>query len=105
MLYVLQHMARQERPISSEQIGTMLDTNAAVVRRTLAGLRKAGYVRAEKGRNGGWRIGCDLNRVTLLGVPCAEMPRRGEDDVPKGRAWPVAPPVKSLYRNQRRWLR
>ncbi|MDW5377193.1 Rrf2 family transcriptional regulator [Halomonas sp. HP20-15] len=68
MLHVLLHMARQDRPISSEQIGTMLGTNAAVVRRTMAGLRKAGYVRAEKGRNGGWLIGCDLNRVTLLDV-------------------------------------
>ncbi|PAU76315.1 Rrf2 family transcriptional regulator [Halomonas salipaludis] len=68
MLHVLLHMARQDGPITSEQIGVMLGTNAAVVRRTMAGLRKAGYVCAEKGRHGGWRIGCDLNRVTLLDV-------------------------------------
>ncbi|MFC3294424.1 Rrf2 family transcriptional regulator [Modicisalibacter luteus] len=68
MLHVLLHMAREDRPITSEQIATMLGTNAAVVRRTMAGLRKAGYVQSEKGHNGGWRIACDLNQVTLLDI-------------------------------------
>lgn len=54
--------------MTSEQIGTVLGTNAAVVRRTMAGLRKAGYVKSEKGHNGGWRIACDLDDVTLLDI-------------------------------------
>ncbi|TLX54340.1 transcriptional regulator [Stutzerimonas nosocomialis] len=68
MLHVLLHMARDERPVTSEQIGQMLGTNAAVVRRTMAGLRKAGYVRADKGYNGGWTLSADLNQVTLLDI-------------------------------------
>ncbi|MDM9558756.1 Rrf2 family transcriptional regulator [Bordetella petrii] len=68
MLHVLLHMARAEQPLTSEQIGRMLGTNAAVVRRTMAGLRKAGYVQSEKGHNGGWRIACDLRQVTLLDI-------------------------------------
>ncbi|AWN15819.1 Rrf2 family transcriptional regulator, group III [Salinisphaera sp. LB1] len=55
MLHVLLHMARATEPMTSVQIGAMLGTNAVVVRRTMAGLRKAGYVDAEKGRHGGWR--------------------------------------------------
>ena len=68
MLHVLLHMARTDQPMTSEQIARMLGTNAAVVRRTMAGLRKAGYVLSEKGHNGGWRIACDLSQVTLLDI-------------------------------------
>ncbi|RFA29267.1 transcriptional regulator [Alkalilimnicola ehrlichii] len=68
MLHVLLHMAREDDPITSEQLATMLGTNAAVVRRTMAGLRKAGYVQSEKGHKGGWQIACDLDAVTLLDI-------------------------------------
>ena len=46
----------------------MLGTNPVVVRRTMAGLREAGYVRSEKGHGGGWAIAADLNQVSLLDV-------------------------------------
>ncbi len=46
----------------------MLGTNPVVVRRTMAGLRDAGYVRSDKGHGGGWVIACDLERVSLLDV-------------------------------------
>ena len=65
MLHVLLHMARQDAPFTSERIGRMLDTNPAVVRRTLAGLRKAGYVASVPGRGGGWRICVDLSELTI----------------------------------------
>ncbi|WP_144631893.1 Rrf2 family transcriptional regulator [Bordetella genomosp. 13] len=68
MLHVLLHMARRDEPLTSEQIALMLDTNAVVVRRTMAGLRQAGYVQSEKGHGGGWRIACDLKRITLLDI-------------------------------------
>ena len=68
MLHVLLHMTHHDRPFTSEQIAKMLGTNAAVVRRTLAGLRRAGMVRSEKGHGGGWTIIRDLKDVTLLDV-------------------------------------
>ncbi|MGZ8809182.1 MAG: Rrf2 family transcriptional regulator [Mycobacterium sp.] len=68
MLHVLLHMARNDQPMTSEHIATMLSTNSAVVRRTMAGLRKAGFVTSEKGHQGGWRIATDLRKVTLLDV-------------------------------------
>jgi DNA-binding IscR family transcriptional regulator len=68
MLHVLLHMARHDGPMTSEVIAAMLDSNAAVVRRTMAGLRKAGYVRSGKGHGGGWEIACDLAGVSLLDV-------------------------------------
>ncbi len=71
MLHVLLHMARHDGPYTSEQIAQMLATNPVVVRRTMAGLRDAGYVRSEKGHGGGWRIACDLRTVTLLDVHLA----------------------------------
>lgn len=68
MLHVLLHMSGSDDPMTSEQVATMLGTNSAVVRRTMAGLRKAGYVRSEKGHGGGWRLDCDLETVTLLDI-------------------------------------
>ena len=68
MLHVLLHMARHEGPMTSEMIAAMLQTNAVVVRRTMAGLRDAGYVRSGKGHGGGWSIACDLEAVSLLDV-------------------------------------
>ena len=68
MLHVLLHMARHDGPMTSEAIAAMLGTNAAVVRRTMAGLRDAGYVRSGKGHGGGWALARDLAQVTLLDV-------------------------------------
>jgi DNA-binding IscR family transcriptional regulator len=68
MLHVLLHMARHAGPLTSERIAAMLGTNPVVVRRTMAGLRDAGYVRSDKGHGGGWAIACDLERVSLLDI-------------------------------------
>lgn len=68
MLHVLLHMARHDNPFTSDELATMLGTNAVVVRRTMAGLRDAGYVVSEKGHGGGWRLSCNLKRVTLLDI-------------------------------------
>jgi DNA-binding IscR family transcriptional regulator len=68
MLHVMLHMARHEGPMTSDAIGAMLRTNPVVVRRTMAGLRDAGYVRSEKGHGGGWVIACPLERVSLLDI-------------------------------------
>ncbi len=68
MLHVLLHMARHDGPMTSDAIARMLGTNPVVVRRTMAGLREAGYVRSEKGHGGGWAIAADLETVSLLDV-------------------------------------
>lgn len=68
MLHILVHMARHGGPVTSERIAAMLGTNPVVVRRTLSGLREAGYVSSEKGHGGGWVITCDLEQVTLLDI-------------------------------------
>lgn len=68
MLHVLLHMARHDRPFTSDQVAAMLGTNPVVVRRTMGGLRAAGYVRAAKGRGGGWTLARDLTEITLLDV-------------------------------------
>jgi Rrf2 family protein len=67
-LHVLLHMARRDAPMTSEAIGRMLGTNPVVVRRTMAGLRKAGYVASEKGHGGGWTLAANLDEVSLLDV-------------------------------------
>lgn len=68
ILHVLLHMAEASRPVTSEQLATAMQTNPVVIRRIMAGLRDGGYVRAEKGRGGGWTIGRALETVTLRDV-------------------------------------
>lgn len=46
----------------------MLDVNPVVIRRTMAGLRDAGYVTSEKGHGGGWRLARPLGEMTLLDI-------------------------------------
>lgn len=68
VLHVLLHLDQMEEPATSELIGMMLNTNAAVVRRTMAGLRDKGYVQSTKGHGGGWTLARPLSQITLLGI-------------------------------------
>jgi Rrf2 family protein len=68
VLHVLLHMEQVEEPLTSEVLARSMGTNAAVFRRTMAGLRKAGFVRSEKGHGGGWTLARPLGEITLLDV-------------------------------------
>lgn len=68
MLHVLIHMARHEKPATSDTIAGMLGTNPVVVRRTMALLKQQGYVRSEKGHRGGWTLARPLAEMTLLDI-------------------------------------
>ncbi|GAB1581576.1 Rrf2 family transcriptional regulator [Phyllobacterium phragmitis] len=71
VLHALLHMAANDGPMTSEALAHCMNTNPVVVRRTMAGLREAGLVRSEKGHNGGWTLGRDLNAVTLRDIHMA----------------------------------
>jgi len=68
MLHILLHMAHAGRQLTSEELARMLQTNPALVRRTLSGLRERGLVSAEKGHGGGWVIARPLDAITLYDV-------------------------------------
>lgn len=68
VLHVLLHMAEHGGPVTSEALGRAMGTNAAVVRRTLAGLRDQGLVRSEKGHGGGWTLGRPFDQVTIADI-------------------------------------
>ncbi|SEK68354.1 transcriptional regulator, BadM/Rrf2 family [Sphingomonas palmae] len=68
MLHLLIHMGRRDGPLTSEAAAVMLGTNPVVVRRTMAGLREAGYVRSTKGHGGGWMLTRGLDQLTMLDV-------------------------------------
>lgn len=68
VLHVLLHMDQLEAPLTSEVLARSMGTNPAVFRRTMAGLREAGFVKSEKGHGGGWRLARPLREITLLAV-------------------------------------
>jgi DNA-binding IscR family transcriptional regulator len=48
ILHILLHMAISKESITSKKLAKSMDTNAVVVRRTMAGLRERGLVSSEK---------------------------------------------------------
>jgi DNA-binding IscR family transcriptional regulator len=68
MLHVLIHMDRIGGPVTSEVISRMLDTNPVVVRRTMGGLRAAGYLTSVRGHGGGWALARPLDTISLRGI-------------------------------------
>lgn len=68
VLHLLLHMAHSDRPMTSEALAACLQGSPVVVRRTLAGLREAGFVASERGHGGGWVLACNLRSVTLRDV-------------------------------------
>ncbi|MFC3231195.1 Rrf2 family transcriptional regulator [Marinibaculum pumilum] len=68
VLHVLLHMAEAGGPVTSEVLAKAMGSHPVVVRRTLAGLRRQGHVRSEKGHGGGWSLACDLAQVTLRDI-------------------------------------
>lgn len=68
MLHLLIHMGRMDGPLTSDAAAIMLGTNPVVIRRTMAGLRDAGYVRSVKGHGGGWSLTTGLDDITMLDV-------------------------------------
>ncbi len=68
ILHVLLHMAEYATPVTSETLAGVMQTNPAVIRRIMSGLRERGYVRSEKGHGGGWTLVCDLEQLTLADI-------------------------------------
>ena len=71
VLHVLLHLDQIDDPVTSEQIGKMLATNPALVRRIMAGLRDAGFVASAKGHGGGWYLLRPLTKISLADVYAA----------------------------------
>lgn len=61
-------MAEAATPLTSEALAKAMRTNPVCVRRVMAGLREAGFVRSEKGHGGGWTLACNLHNVSLRDV-------------------------------------
>lgn len=68
VLHVLLHMIDLDRPATSEHLAKVMATHPVVVRRIMAGLRDAGFVRSEKGHGGGWTIAGDPVAMTLADI-------------------------------------
>lgn len=68
ILHVLLHMAERPEPVTSEALAAHMGANPVQVRRIMAGLREAGFVRSGRGHGGGWVLACELDRVTMLDI-------------------------------------
>lgn len=71
VLHVLLHLAQADAPQTSDALAAAMGTHPVVLRRLMAGLREAGFVRSEKGHGGGWLMAAQLESVTLRDVHLA----------------------------------
>lgn len=71
VLHVLLHLDQITEPVTSEQLGEMFGMNPSLVRRTMAGLRNAGFVKSNKGHGGGWLLARPLAQISLFDVYAA----------------------------------
>lgn len=68
VLHVLLHLNQVDEPVTSDRLAKSMGTNPAVFRRTMAGLRNAGYVQSGRGHGGGWTLVRPLSEITLLDI-------------------------------------
>ena len=68
ILHALMHLDEIGDPVTSEAIGEMLGANPSLIRRTMAGLKKAGMVTSTKGHHGGWILAKPLDAITMYEV-------------------------------------
>jgi Rrf2 family protein len=68
VLHVLLHLEHAQEPVTSEVLAQNMGTNPAVFRRTMAGLRQAGYVMSGKGHGGGWSLARALEQISLADI-------------------------------------
>ncbi len=61
-------MAERDTPVTSDDLGRIMQTNPVVIRRIMAGLRDRGYVGSDKGHRGGWTLRRDLAEISLRDV-------------------------------------
>jgi Rrf2 family protein len=71
VLHLLLHMAESGEPATSEALARAMHSHPVVVRRLMAGLRRAGFVASAKGHGGGWVLACPLERITLGDIHAA----------------------------------
>ena len=75
-LHALVHMASQpDLARTSEDLARCAETNPVVIRRTLAGLRDAGFVRSVAGPGGGWTLARGADAISL-GEVCSALGER-----------------------------
>jgi len=70
-LHALLHMADATHPFTSDKLAQGMHTNAVVIRRTFAGLRRAKIVTSTKGHGGGWQLARPLDQIKLGDVYAA----------------------------------
>jgi Rrf2 family protein len=75
-LHVLAHLAERSGGLrTSEDLARCVRTNPVVIRRTLAGLRDAGFVRSVAGPGGGWSLARDAGDISV-GEVCRALGER-----------------------------
>lgn len=67
-IHILVSLTLRGERLKSEELAWSIDTNASMVRRILASLKKCGLVTSQPGPDGGAEIAKDPKRITLLQV-------------------------------------
>ena len=72
-VHIMTALAYLDEKISSEKLSETVNTNPVVVRRLLGDLNRAGLIRAERGKTGGFSLARNTREISLLDIYHAVM--------------------------------
>ena len=67
-VHIMTALAYLDEKISSEKLSETVNTNPVVVRRLLGDLNRAGLIRAERGKTGGFSLARNTREISLLDI-------------------------------------
>jgi Rrf2 family protein len=96
-VHIMTALAFMAGKMSSELLARTVNTNPVVVRRILGDLNRAGLIRAERGKDGGFTLARPARDISLLDVYRAVMDEQGLvalHENPENRKCPVSCKVR-----------
>jgi Rrf2 family protein len=96
-VHIMTALAVMAEKMSSELLAQTVNTNPVVVRRILGDLNRAGLIRAERGKTGGFTLARAARDISLLDVYRAVMDEQGLmplHENPENRRCPVSCKVR-----------
>lgn len=96
-VHIMTALAFMAEKMSSEVLARTVNTNPVVVRRILGDLNRAGLIRAERGKTGGFMLARAAKSISLLDIYRATMDEQGLVSLhenPENRKCPVSCKVR-----------
>ena len=98
-VHIMTALAYLNKKASSEELAASVNTNPVVVRRLLSDLNRAGLIRSDRGKTGGYALARNTREISLLDIYRAVMTDPDLVDLhdnPEKRSCPVSCKIRGV---------